>query len=78
MSNDDFLLVLQTKFQCKKAVCIDSTHGTNAYHFIVTTIMVSDDYGEGLPVGWMISNKDKLFTAIKERIGVRVFSYPPN
>ena len=57
--------VPKTKFQCdlfKKfgctAVCIDCTHGTNAYDFNLTTILVIDEYGEGLPVGWMISNRE--------------------
>ena len=81
-SKDDFLLVLQTKFQCdmfKKfgctAVCIDSTHGTNAYDFNLTTILVIDEYGEGLPVGWMISNREdkqmltEFFRAIEQRAG---------
>ena len=62
---DDFLLVLQMLFQCdmlksfsSNAVCIDSTHGTNAYDFNLTSILVIDDYREGLPVGWMISNRE--------------------
>ena len=82
VSEADFLLVLQTEFQCEmlkqfgsNAVCIDSTHGTNAYHFNLTTIMVIDDYREGLPVGWMVSNKEdkkmlaQVFAGIKERAG---------
>ena len=82
VSTEDFLLVLQTEFQCEMmkrfgsdAVCIDSTHGTNAYHFNLTTIMVIDDYGEGLPVGWMVSNKEDknmlvhFFAALKRRAG---------
>ena len=79
---DDFLLVVQTSFQCdmlksfgSNAVCIDSTHGTNAYDFNLTSILVIDDYGEGLPVGWMISNREdkhmlvQFFTALKQRGG---------
>ena len=60
---DDLLLVLQTHFQCdmlkqfgSNAICIDSTHGSNAYHFNLTSIVIVNDYGEGLPVGWMLSN----------------------
>ena len=79
---DDILLVVQTAFQCdvlksfgSNAVCIDSTHGTNAYDFTLTSILVIDDYGGGLPVGWMISNREdkhmliQFFTALKQRGG---------
>ena len=78
----DFMLVIQTQFQCdmlkmfgSNAVCIDSTHGTNAYQCNLTTILVIDEYGEGLPVGWMVSNredKDMLtafFRAVRKRTG---------
>ena len=34
---------------------MDSTHGTNVYDFHLITILVLDDFGEGVPVGWMIS-----------------------
>ena len=51
---DKFLLVLQTPSQCdmlkqfgSNVGCIDSTHGTNAYHFNLTSILIIDDYGEG-------------------------------
>lgn len=64
-SNDDFLLCIQTEFQRdmfrefgSNVVCIDSTHGTNAYDFKLTTVIVVDEYGEGVPVGWMISNRE--------------------
>ena len=58
LSNDDLLLVVQTQFQKEMlqtfgchAVCMDSTHKTNAYDFFLTTLLVIDDYGEGIPVG---------------------------
>ena len=35
---------------------IDSTHRTNVYDFFLVTILVLDDFGEGVPVGWTISN----------------------
>ncbi len=37
-------------------VCADSTHGTNSYDFYLTNLLVVDEYGEGIPVGWLISN----------------------
>ena len=39
-------------------ICVDTTHGTNHYDFNVFTIMVVDDYGEGLPVAWAITNTE--------------------
>ena len=54
LSAEAFVLVLQTEFQlgqyrkfASKILCIDSTHGTNAYHFKLITVMVSDGFGNG-------------------------------
>ena len=41
------------KFGCN-AVCMDYTHD-----FFLTTLLIIDDYGEGIPVGWMVSNKEE-------------------
>src|ERR1043165_5751812 len=38
-------------------VCIDSTHGTNAYNFYLTTLMVLDGHREGYPVAFLYSNR---------------------
>ena len=27
--------------------------------FFLTTLLIIDDYGEGIPVGWMVSNKEE-------------------
>ena len=64
MSENDFILAFQTPFQAHilcscgddKIVCIDSTHGINAYDFSLTTIVVVDEFGEGYPVAWCLSN----------------------
>ena len=82
LSDNDFILGIQTEFQLdmlKKfgatAICMDDTHGTNCYNFNLVTIVVVDDYGEGIPVGWMISNRQdtlvlmEFLKAIKERAG---------
>ena len=62
---DDFVLCLQTAFQRdmlnkfgNDTICIDATHGTNMYNFYLITVLVVDEYGEGLPVGRMISNRE--------------------
>ena len=81
-SDNDFILCLQTQFQRdmftelgSNVVCVDATHGINMYDFQLITIIVMDEYGEGLPVGWMISNREDaialnaFFTAIKQACG---------
>ncbi|XP_065650281.1 uncharacterized protein LOC136078435 [Hydra vulgaris] len=78
----DFSIIMQTEHQKKflqqfgkNGVCIDSTHGTNAYDFLLTTILVIDEFGEGQPVGWCISNSDSFrflklfFIKLKEHSG---------
>ena len=62
---NDFVLVIQTPLQAdilkkcgeRKVVCVDATHGTNAYNFHLISVVVVDEYGEGFPCGWCISNK---------------------
>ncbi len=56
-------------------MCVDSTHGTNGYDFLLITVVVIDDYGEGFPVAWCISNREdqnimlSFFQEIKKRVG---------
>ena len=54
LPSDAFLLAFQTDFQrelyqqyAHKVLCVDATHGTNAYRFKLITVMIADDYGEG-------------------------------
>ena len=62
----DFALVIQTKLQAEmlencgteRVVCVDATHGTNMYSFQLITILVIDEFGEGFPAGWCLSNKE--------------------
>ena len=65
VAQNDFVLGVQTKFQrdlmikfIEKGICIDTTHKTNQYDFQLLTLLVVDDFGEGVPVGWMISNRE--------------------
>lgn len=82
-AKDDFALCIQNRFQCdmlkkfgNNTVCIDSTHSTNHYNFPLTTLMVVDEFGEGIPVAFMISNHETavvmeaFFKAIKSRVGI--------
>ena len=52
---ESFVVAFQTKFQkdvyemfASRIVCIDSTHKTNSHNFKLITVVVPDDYGEGL------------------------------
>ena len=54
LSSDSFVLALQTEFQLElytkyasSVLCIDSTHGTNAYNFKLITCIVADEFGQG-------------------------------
>jgi len=82
LSACDFILCLQTitqrrfmlQFGAGNIVCLDSTHGTTQYDFYLVTVMVVDDFGEGNPVAFMISNREDeaaltaFFQAIKSRL----------
>ena len=64
--NENFVLAIQTPLQAEmmkrysngRVVCIDGTHATNAYDFNLITVLVVDEYGEGYPVAWCISNRE--------------------
>ena len=55
---------------------MDSTHETNGYNFSLITVMVVDEYGEGIPVAWCISNREDhpllliFYKTIKSKVGV--------
>uniref|UniRef100_A0A1X7V4U4 MULE transposase domain-containing protein n=1 Tax=Amphimedon queenslandica TaxID=400682 RepID=A0A1X7V4U4_AMPQE len=57
MARESFLvLAMRTEFQRDamkigngKEVCTDATHGTNVYNFLLITVMVIDNSGEGIP-----------------------------
>ena len=64
IESEDFILILMTPFQAdslkkfgSNIVCVDSTHGTTNYDFLLTTLVVVDEYGEGIPVAYLISNR---------------------
>ena len=54
---------------------MDGTHGTNGYDFMLITVIVIDEYGEGFPVAWCISNREdqllliNFFKALRKRVG---------
>lgn len=59
-----------------KIVCIDGTHGLNAYDFELVTLLVVDDFGSGFPCCFMFTNlKDTkiytvMFSTIKDKVGI--------
>ena len=70
---NDFLLVLQTQFQLDmlkanehKYICMDTTYGVNIYDFMLISVLVIDEYGEGIPVAWAITNRDSNIDTIHE------------
>lgn len=63
LKNEDVVLIISNAFQRKmfatfgnNIICIDSTHGTNEYDFHLTSLVVVDEYGAGIPVAFCISN----------------------
>ena len=65
LTKDDFLIVIQTPFQkimaqkfAHKGICVDSTHGTTGYDFLLTSVVVLDEFVEGVPIGWLLSNHE--------------------
>ena len=62
---DDFILAIQTEFQRdamlqygNKAILMDATHGTTQYDFLLISLLVIDDHGEGIPAAWAITNRE--------------------
>jgi hypothetical protein len=39
-------------------ICIDSTHKTTGYDFLLITLMVVDEFCEGFPVAWCLSTRE--------------------
>ncbi len=57
LGKNDILLCLQTEFQKdmmakfgSNIICVDATHGTTMSDFLLITVLVMDEYGEGVPV----------------------------
>ncbi|GFQ85472.1 uncharacterized protein TNCT_150801 [Trichonephila clavata] len=63
IKKQDFIVCTMTEPQLellelygKNIIMMDSTHGTHQYGYLLTTIMVSDDNHEGLPIAVSYSN----------------------
>ncbi len=62
---DDFLLLIQTEFQhdmlCSHAhsgVRMDATYKVSDYDFHLITLLILDEFQEGIPVAWALSNRE--------------------
>lgn len=75
-----FYLGIQTQFQLEmlikhgqQAICVDSTHGTNMYGFLLVTLLIVDEFGLGVSVAWFITTSEdqetlsNFFSAIYSR-----------
>lgn len=66
------------KFGNGKVVCMDATHGTNSYDISLITLIVVDEFAEGYPVAWCLSNRTdqslllNMFKAIRNKVGIIV------
>lgn len=64
---EDFLLVFQSPQQAEmmvdnpRTLCVDATHGLTGYDYYLLTILVVDECGHGLPVGWSITSRENSF-----------------
>ena len=60
----------------KRGVCIDAMYRVNDYDFHLITILVLDDFQEGIPVAWALANsEDKIaivhiLLALREQSGL--------
>ncbi|ERL91561.1 hypothetical protein D910_08891, partial [Dendroctonus ponderosae] len=79
---NDFVLIIMTDFQANclskfgsNKICIDGTHGLNAYGCQLYTILVVNDYGSGMTVAFCFSNRQDIaifkfmFEIIKKSVG---------
>nr|XP_015918035.2 uncharacterized protein LOC107447601 [Parasteatoda tepidariorum] len=79
---EDFTLIIMTEAQIEllnkfgtDCVCLDGTHGLNAYGFELITLLVIDDLRQGFPCAFMVSSRcDQLvleifFDEIKKKTG---------
>ena len=79
-NDEDFVLILQTPLQSlllqkfgTNIVCIDSTYKITGYDFVLITVLVVDEFGEGYPVSWCLANREdevvmkKFYSCLREK-----------
>ena len=65
LSTEDFMIIVQSDVQraiaekfSANGLCCDSTHGTTVYDFYLTTLLCVNEFGEGFPIAWYLSNHE--------------------
>lgn len=48
-----------------KLICLDSTHRTNSYNYNLFTLVAQNEFGQGIPVAFLISSDGKTETLTK-------------
>ena len=64
LEKDDFVVTMQTEFQkhlmqkfVSKGLCCDTAHGTTSYDFKLNSLFVFDEFEEGVPAAFCLSNR---------------------
>ncbi|XP_060872012.1 uncharacterized protein LOC132946166 [Metopolophium dirhodum] len=83
LSKDDFFLVIMTNFQAEmllqfgnSKICIYGTHGLNSYSIQLYTLLVVDEYDNGVPGAFCFNNKSDtatyklFFESVRSSIGI--------
>ena len=87
LRKEDMLLVIQTEFLRdmmvkfgNNIVCLDATHGTTMYNFLLITAIIVDEYGEGVPVAWALSNREDKIALVNflKSVKTKVGNLSPN
>ena len=65
IEDEDFIIIIQTEAQKKllqkfgkNGVCADATHGTTGYDFMLSTLLVIDEFGHGQPAAWCLATHE--------------------
>ncbi|XP_035225646.1 uncharacterized protein LOC118198150, partial [Stegodyphus dumicola] len=74
----DFCIIIMTNVQKHMLLKFgsDSTHGTNAYDFQLSTVLVIDEFNSGFPAAFCLSNRvnlgsmQKFFQCIRDKVGL--------
>ena len=59
-----------------RGVCIDATYKVNDYSINLITLMVLDDFQEGIPVAWALSTREDKCTLVHILIVIKEICGP--
>uniref|UniRef100_A0A0A9VWY5 Putative zinc finger transcription factor protein 17 n=1 Tax=Lygus hesperus TaxID=30085 RepID=A0A0A9VWY5_LYGHE len=82
LKESDFMLAIMTLGQKEileafghDVICLDSTHGTNGFRYKLTTLLVLDEFRQGFPCAFLITDRNDhegvevFLNRIKEKVG---------